>query len=138
MTPEDTTIAEHMSAQPHTIGQEQSLERATDAMRRHCVRHLPVLAGGRLVGIVSERDLALVSAMPGVDPASVPVAEAMTPDPYAPPPDARLVEVVRTMADRKLGAAVVVADGTVRGIFTAVDGLALLADRLAAGSRRHG
>jgi acetoin utilization protein AcuB len=122
----ETTIREHMSPEPYTIGAEQTLERAVEVMRKHRVRHLPVLEARRLVGILSERDVALVSAMAGVDPSAVPVSEAMTPDPYATTPDAPLAKVVHEMARRKLGAAVVLDDGAVLGIFTAVDALALL------------
>ncbi len=125
-----TSIADHMSAHPHTIGKDQPIGRAIEVMRDHRIRHLPVLEAGGLVGIVTERDLALVSAMKGVDPQSLPVAEAMTPEPYSVPPTAPLAEVVREMSRRKLGAAVVMEGTTVVGIFTAVDGLRVLAGLL--------
>lgn len=129
-----TSIAEHMVEHPYTIGKDQTLERAIGVMREHRIRHLPVLDAGGLVGIVTERDVALVSAMKGVDPHALPVAEAMTPEPFAVPPSAPLGEVVHEMARRKLGAAVVMNGGSVVGIFTAVDGLRVLADLLGAES----
>ena len=46
-------------------------------MRDHGVRHLPVLDGGQIVGMLSQRDLLLVEAMPGVNPTEVRVEEAI-------------------------------------------------------------
>ena len=45
------SISEFMTAQPHSIGQEQTLAAAADQMRKLNVRHLPVLHGGKLVGL---------------------------------------------------------------------------------------
>ena len=49
-----------MSAGPHTIGREQSLAAAKQLMHKSHVRHLPVLHGGKLVGVLSERDLDVI------------------------------------------------------------------------------
>jgi acetoin utilization protein AcuB len=57
------TIQKYMTPTPHTIGQEQTLQVAHDVMREHGVRHLPVLEGGKLVGLLSQRDLHLVETL---------------------------------------------------------------------------
>lgn len=100
-------------------------------MHEHRIRHLPVLEGGYLFGILSERDIDLVEALPDVDPEAVKVEEAMTQDPYHVGPDVTVGEVVRKMAEHKYGSAVVMASGRVVGIFTNIDALTLLADLLA-------
>lgn len=115
------TIQHHMTASPHSIGVDQTLARAHAVMREHRIRHLPVLAGGRLLGIVSERDLHLVETMAGVDPAKVTVEEAMSTSVYAVGPDAPLDEVAHEMAEHRYGCAVVMAHERVVGIFTTVD-----------------
>ena len=88
---------------------------------------------GRVVGIVSERDLALVEALPGVDPAVVLVEEAMTGDPRVVAADAPLVEVVELLAEHKYGAAVVTEERRLAGIFTTVDALRVFAQGLRGG-----
>lgn len=132
MTAKEVTIAERMTRTPQLIGSEQSLESAHRLMRKHRIRHLPVLHGGKLIGVVSERDLHLVETFHDVNPARVRVEEAMTQDVYAVPPKTPLKEVVREMAQRRLGSAVVVEGSRVVGIFTTVDALDALDGMLSA------
>ncbi len=51
------TVAEHMQTCLVTIRPRETLEEAAGLMRRHRIRHLPVVAGGDLIGLVSDRDL---------------------------------------------------------------------------------
>lgn len=55
--PLDTPLAQVMSAPVHMLGVHDSAHDAALLMSRHGVRHVPVTDQGRLVGIVSERDL---------------------------------------------------------------------------------
>ncbi len=130
MTTKVLTIADRMTKTPHLIGAEQSLKVAHEVMRKHDIRHLPVLHGGKLIGLLSLRDLHLVETLPNVDPELVRVEEAMTQDVYAVEPKTPLKQVVSEMAARKLGSAVVVEGSKVVGVFTTVDALDLLAERL--------
>jgi acetoin utilization protein AcuB len=75
---------------------------------------------------VSQRDLAIMESLPGVDPAEVPVEDAMATDVYTASPDAALDEVAAEMAARKLGSAVILDGANVIGIFTTTDALAAL------------
>jgi acetoin utilization protein AcuB len=92
-------------------------------MREHKVRHLPVLHGGKLVGLLSQRDLLLVETIKNVDPEVVTVQEAMTEDLMTTSPEEPLKTVVQEMSDRKIGSAVVFSEGKVIGIFTSTDAL---------------
>lgn len=125
-------IRAYMTTTPHTIGVDQTIARAHQVMREHRLRHLPVLSGGRLVGVLSDRDLHLVETLRDVDPQTVRVEEAMTPDVYVVAPEAPLEEVVKDMATHKYGSAVVVDDAHVVGIFTTVDACRAFADTLRA------
>lgn len=116
-------VDEFMSRAPHTIGRDQPMSEAHAIMRTHGIRHLPVLHGGRLVGVVSDRDLHLVETLRDVDPAAVTVEEAMSPEPYVVTPDQPVDAVVAAMAERKLGSAVVMRQREVLGIFTTIDAL---------------
>ena len=123
-------IHEFMTPTPLTIGADQMLSQAHEMMREHGIRHLPVLVGGRLEGILSDRDLSLVETLRDVEPSKVTVEEAMTAVVYTVAPDAPLDEVAAHMAEHRLGSAVVLRGGKVAGVFTAVDGLRALADVL--------
>lgn len=126
-----TTMRHVMTACPHTIGSDQTLATAHKVMRDEGLRHLPVLRGGKLVGVISQRDLYFLETIAGVDIDIDKVADAMTPDVYTVGPDERLRDVARVMAERKYGCAVVIEGGHVLGIFTVTDALRHLADALA-------
>jgi len=130
MTKAIPTIQKYMTTTPQTLGGEQNLLKAKSLMSDLNIRHLPVLHGGQLVGIVSDRDLKLVESFKDVDPAQVTLKEIMISDPYTVSPDASLEEVANTMAEFKYGAAVVVQNQQVVGIFTAIDALKALAELL--------
>ena len=74
------SIERYMTAAPITIGVEQSLEKASKLMYEHQIRHLPVLKGGQLVGILSDRDIKMVTSLKDVDPTKVAIEEALTAD----------------------------------------------------------
>jgi len=123
-----TLVSEYMSAQPFTIGHDIKLSVAHEMMRRHGVRHLPVLDAGKLVGVVSQRDLYFLETFRDVRLDEVSVEEAMTAEPFVVGGDAPIEEVALEMVRRKIGAVIVEENGKVAGIFTALDGLRALAD----------
>ena len=95
---------------------------AAAMMQRLRIRHLPVVDDGRLVGIVSDRDL-----MRHDDETTC--AEAMTPSPVVCSPDAPISRVARLMLDNKIDSVPVV-DGPGRLIgLTSADLISLLLDR---------
>jgi acetoin utilization protein AcuB len=124
------SIQKYMTTSPHTVGDDQPMSVAHRMMREHHIRHLPVLRGARIVGLVSDRDLNFVETLKDVDPRHVLVSEAMTADPYLVSPDAPLDEVVSAMAANKYGSAVVTQHDKVVGIFTTVDACAAFAELL--------
>ncbi|MBL4635710.1 MAG: hypothetical protein JKY56_17750, partial [Kofleriaceae bacterium] len=69
-------------------------------------RHLPVLHGGNLVGVVSLQDLDLTESLKDVDADSTTVEEAMTIEPYIVPADKTLREVVEVMVEKKIGSTI--------------------------------
>jgi acetoin utilization protein AcuB len=120
------TIGEYMTSNPVSVSVGTTLAAAAERMREHGIRHLPILDRGALVGLISERDLALIAGIPGIDGDRVAVTEAMSPNPYVVPSSAPLAEVVAVMHERKLGTAVVMDGGELRGVFSVIDALALL------------
>lgn len=128
------SIRRYMTRSPHTIAVDRTLADAHTLMRQYRIRHLPVLEHGKLVGIVSERDLHLVETLRDVNPAEVTVEEAMSQDVFSVDPGSSMARVARRMAERKVGSAVVVNRDEVLGIFSTVDALRALAD-LSSGTR---
>jgi len=59
---DQATISDVMSKDPTTVGPGTSLREAAKIMAERWIRHLPVVDGGKLVGILSQRDLAGILA----------------------------------------------------------------------------
>lgn len=124
-------VQDYMTASPHSIGASLSLSDAANMMKAYKIRHLPVLDGNALVGMVSDRDIQMVKSMEGVDADDVPIEEAMSQAPYTISATTPLEVVARHMAKHKLGSAVIVnANQKVIGVFTVTDGMRALADML--------
>lgn len=123
-------IDRFMTKTLHTIGHDQTLAVAHRIMHEHALRHLPVLDAGKLVGILSLRDLHFIETLKDIDQAQVQVNEAMTQDVFTVGPRSSVRKVVAEMAEHKYGSAVVVDRGHVVGIFTTVDALKALSSFL--------
>lgn len=105
------------------IAPETTLEVAYRTMREKGIRHLPVLASGRLVGVVTDRDLRLAtsSLAPAPFPPGSRVEEVMSRTPLTADRLDPVEDAARTMRERKIGCLPVVANGTLVGIITGLD-----------------
>ena len=122
-------ISKYMTAMPHSIEPHQTLEAAKKKMSSLGVRHLPVLSATHVVGILTERDIDLLSAFKDVNMAEAKVEDAMLSNPYSVDPHATVDAVAAHMAENRIGSALVVQDnGKLVGIFTYVDALRCLAE----------
>ena len=122
------TVRDIMVTNPVTVGPRETARHAYKLMRDHRFRHLPVLEDGRLVGILSDRDLRPILLSPGL--ARARVGELMSEDlttiaSHAPVEDAASLLVVK-----KIGCLPVVDDGGLVGIVTETDLLAVLVELL--------
>lgn len=125
-----TTVKDFMTPSPLTIPAELSMHDAAERMFDNKIRHLPVTDGGHVVGIISDRDIAVVDTIPQVDRNKVLVGSAMSSNPYICSPETPLIDVVRTLCEHKIGTAIVMKDGKLSGIFTLIDALKALETRL--------
>lgn len=123
-------VQKYMTYAPKTIGSEQTIAQAHEVMRKLHLRHLPVLKGGQLVGILTDRDINLVLGFKDVDATTLKIEEAYTPEPYFTTPDTPLNEVVMHMAEKKYGCALVIDNKKLVGIFTEIDAYRALSDLL--------
>ena len=111
-----------------TIAADATLADAKMAMREHGVRHLPVVEEGRVVGMLSEREVDLIGAIIERNTDELSVKLAMIHNVMVVAPDETLAHVAQQMATTKCGSAVVMDGDTVMGIFTTIDALAILAE----------
>lgn len=123
-------IKDFMTRSPHAIGHDQTLKLAHERMHQFGVRQLPVLDRGVLVGVLDERDIALLGAMAPRQAVDATVEEAMSSEPYAVEPDTDAEIVTAHMAQHKSGCAVVMENKKVLGVFTSADALSLLTSLL--------
>lgn len=115
-------IREIMRPGAFTIGETDSLGDAYTMMKRARIRHLPVMTGDKLVGMLSERDvLAARARTEDINWWSVSVRAAMQSPVQTAGPDDSLTEVAGRMADARLGAMPVVEHGKLLGLATVVD-----------------
>ena len=129
-------VRELMTTDVATIGRNDELTIADDIMKMKRVRHLPVLEEGRLVGILTQRDLfhaALSTALNFGEKAqkeflkTVVVKEVMTDDVRTIGPDADVKEAARLLIEHRIGCLPVVENGKLVGIVSETDLLRAIA-----------
>ena len=122
-----------------TVDAAAHLDVAEELMRMDRIRHLPVVSGGRLVGLVSQRDLfraALSSALAHSPQdeqawlARIPVRQAMTREVLSAHPDADVRHAVEMMLRERVGCLPVVEEGRLVGLLSETDCLRRLAELL--------
>lgn len=122
------TVRDVMVTDLVTVGPEGTARQAYKLMRDRKIRHLPVLAGGRLVGILSDRDLRPLLLSPGL--ARARVEEIMSEDLTTITPDAPVEDAASLLVVKKIGCLPVLADDRLIGIVTETDLLAVLVELL--------
>jgi CBS domain-containing protein len=118
------TVGELMTRELITLKETQNLAIADELLRLNRIRHLPVVRQGKLVGLVTHRDLLKASGHKDPDPAMQPMwaADIMTRDVRTVSPSTRLRDAVPVMQQNKFGCLPVVnEDGTLMGILTEAD-----------------
>jgi CBS domain-containing protein len=125
-----------MTTRVATLDGNDTLDIADGVMTMARFRHLPVLEAGRVVGVVSQRDLfrsALAAALGFGSQGqtallkSLRVKEVMSEPAVTIGPEANVAEAARTMLEHKIGCLPVVSDGRLAGIVTESDLLRELA-----------
>ncbi|MGE5818468.1 MAG: CBS domain-containing protein [Deltaproteobacteria bacterium] len=127
---EQTRVEDIMTRNPHTLEVNDVLDLADDLMSMARIRHIPILERGKLIGIVSQRDLffsALVQTL-GLRQReqkdlmkTIRAREVMTRPLITISPGASVKEAARLMAENKIGCLPVVKDKEFVGIVTETD-----------------
>lgn len=134
-------VREVMSLEPYVAATSASVRQILRILNEADVRHVPIVEGDALAGIVSDRDLRALmpSALERFEhPAQVeqlleqPISQLMSSDVLTVQPDDELTEVVDLMLEHKVGAVPVVEPGSAKllGIVSYVDVLRAARDSL--------
>ena len=137
---DDTHVQDIMSDKIVAIRADDTLSTVEDIMTLGHVRHMPVVEGGSLVGVVSERDLLRASLSNlsefGIEQrraflCGVEIRRVMSEPPVVIDPEATVEAAASVMAGRKIGCLPVVdVHGTLVGMLTETDVLQYFAGRL--------
>lgn len=135
------TLADIMTREVVTLSEDDSLEDARSCMERGRIRHLPVVRGDKLVGLVTHRDLLAASFSLFAEVSrqeehrlfsQIPVTELMH-DAVTAPPTMPVREAAKLLLENKFGCLPVVDDeGRLLGIVTEADFLKLAVKMLEA------
>jgi CBS domain-containing membrane protein len=118
-----------------TLDNSDTLDLADDLMRLGRIRHMPIVSGGQLVGIVSQRDLfrAAVSSVLGFRRtaerdwlAQIATRDVMTTNVFTIAPDAPMRSAVELMLAKRIGCLPVVEKGALIGLLSESDCLRYL------------
>ncbi len=138
-------VKDWMVRDPVSIGPKSTVAEAESLLEARRIRHLPVMDGDRLVGMITDRDVRLASMpRPRKEPNHrdallelIRVEQVMTRDPASASPDTPIAEAARLMLEHRYGGLPVIADGRLVGIITQGDLLKALLHLLKAeGSAR--
>lgn len=119
------TVLEVMTPFPQTIASDDSLPHAQAIMDSLQIRHLPVVDNGRLVGLLSDRDIKSAKNQDQLTVGDICELEV-----YSVNYNEKVSTVASLMAEKKYGSAVVLKNNKVVGIFTTIDACKLLAEVL--------
>ncbi|MGQ9860258.1 MAG: CBS and ACT domain-containing protein [Thermodesulfobacteriota bacterium] len=106
-----------------SVSQDHTIQECVDLMKRHSIRHLPVVEGGRLVGLVTEGDLRQVFLASLIE--ELRIRDVMINDPVTVSPDTEIEDAAKIIFFNKIGGLPVVDDqDRLLGIITVADILA--------------
>ena len=123
-------VRDCMTIDPATVGPRDSLQKVVELLRRRDIRSVPVLEDGRLIGIVTDRDVRQVApAYPLFRDEdeirryteNLTVTAAMTADPMTIAPDAPLVDAAKVLETYRISSLPVIDGTALVGMLTVID-----------------
>ena len=129
-------VRDYMTTELVTVQESDTLLDATMFFVRSTFRHLPVVRGRQLVGVITERDVkqyapSVLSGISAEDYNSImettPISRVMARTPITVRPDQSVLEAAKLLYAKRLGCLPVVQDSVLVGIITTTDMLKVLA-----------
>ena len=116
-----TTVRDAMTPGVETVSPSQPLREAAKLMKRGDFGSLPVVEDGRLVGVVTDRDIVVRAVAQGLDTSSAQVGEVASTGPITVQPDQDLDEALLLMAQHRIRRLPVVEGETLVGVLSQAD-----------------
>jgi acetoin utilization protein AcuB len=119
-----------MTPFPYSVDSDDTIAEVERLMDEHQIRHIPVQQDGRVVGIISERDIyrLLERFLPEAQKEQIRARDIMIADPYVVSFEAPLNEIALEMAKRHIGSVIVLHPERLAGILSATDICRILAE----------
>lgn len=119
----DLPVEEFTTPDPITASEDSSIDDLNHLMKEHGVRHIPITSGDSVVGVVSDRDVRLVSGLDVREKSMIRARDIMAENPVTVNAQATLDEVAFEMSQKKIGSVIVNDGNKLLGIFTVTDAL---------------
>lgn len=117
-------VEQFITTDPVIGREDMGIDELQALMLKHDIRHLPIVRSDEVVGIVSERDIRLVTGLSSTEKQQIEARDLMATHPVMVAADTQLEDVARLMAEQRIGSVIVNdEDGLLLGIFTATDAL---------------
>jgi acetoin utilization protein AcuB len=124
-------VEEFTTPNPITATEDTTVEQMNELMNKYVIRHLPILRGGRVVGIVSDRDLRVALGLDAKEREMIRAVDIMKNDPVTVNSFEPIRKVAFEMSKFKIGSVLVNDDkDRLLGIFTVTDALNALIEIL--------
>ena len=124
----ELTVGQFMTCSLHTIEADLTLADARTKMQRHRLQYLPVVERGKLIGLISDRDLRAIFAIKDFNAHQVRVGDVASREIFTAEASMRINTVAAEMADGKCDAVIVIEPESERviGVFTTAHALGAL------------
>ena len=109
-------VKDIMTADPATVGPNDLVAQAATLMKQEDCGAIPVVRDNTLIGIITDRDIAIRAVAAGRDPKTTKVSEVMSADPITVGPDDDVSEAASIMAKSQIRRLPVVEKGKLLGI----------------------
>lgn len=124
-------VEQFITTDPVIGYEDMGIDELQTLMQKHDIRHVPIVRGDKVVGIVSERDIRLVNGLSTTEKQQIQASDLMAPQPHMVAANTQLEDVARLMAERRIGSVIVNdEDDLLLGIFTATDALRALIEMI--------
>jgi CBS domain-containing protein len=114
-------VREIMSDCVAAIGPEENAERAAQLMKDYGCGSLPVCLQGKVIGIVTDRDIALRTVAAGKDAKRQSVGQIMTPSPATGTPDMDVNDAAKLMSEKQVRRLPIVSADDIAGMLSLCD-----------------
>ncbi|WP_050608277.1 CBS domain-containing protein [Clostridium niameyense] len=109
-------IDEVMSKDVATLNREDTVQNAAELMSKYNVGSVPVCNGEKVIGIITDRDIALRAVATGKNSANLKVSDIMTSNPVVANTDMDIQDAARIMSERQIRRLPVEDNGKISGI----------------------